>query len=263
MQRDMSALSPTLSHLSAEDEHRLARRWQTHQDQRALARIIEAHLGLVSRIAREFRYAGPSFEDLLQEGRLGLTIAARRFDPDAGTRLVTYATYWIRACLMESVVRNHGPVRIGTTRAQRRIYFGLGRARRRLERQGLTATVDLVAAELGVERAELDAMMPRLQGRDPSLDIPQTEDASAVVLSDPGQDPEHTVAQRQVDELHRRRLAAALARLQPREAEIIRARHLCESPVTLEEIGAQMGVSRERVRQLEQRAMSQLRALCA
>jgi len=249
--------------LSAAEEHRLARRWHTRQDKRALARLIEAHLGLVARIAREFRYSGPGVEDLLQEGRLGLTIAARRFDPDAGTRLVTYAAYWIRACLMESVVRNHGPVRIGTTRAQRRIYFGLGRARRRLERQGLAANTDLVAAELGVERSELDAMMPRLQGRDPSLDIPQTAESSPVVLSDPGQDPEHAVAEREVDELHRRRLAAALSRLQPREAEIIRARHLSESPVTLEQIGAQMGVSRERVRQLEQRAMSQLRALCA
>src|SRR5206468_9464400 len=113
----------------------------------------------------EFRNSGPSMEDLIQEGNLGLTIAARRFDPGQGTRLATYATYWIRACMMDHVVRSHGPVRIGTTRAQRKIFFGLGRARRRLERDGVTVDSEALAAALGVEREEVEAMAPRLSGR--------------------------------------------------------------------------------------------------
>src|SRR5690242_13651386 len=137
--------------LSIQEEHRLSRRWRTLEDKDALSRLVEAHLGLVIRIATEFRNSGPSMEDLIQEGNLGLTIAARRFDPGQGTRLATYATYWIRACMMEHVVRSHGPVRIGTTRAQRKIFFGLGRARRRLERDGQGATAEALAHALGVE----------------------------------------------------------------------------------------------------------------
>jgi RNA polymerase sigma-32 factor len=103
--------------LSAADEQRLARRWLTLADHAALCRLVQAHLGLVIHIANEYRHSGPSMEDLIQEGNLGLTVAARRFDPTKATRLATYATYWIRAFMMEHVVRSHGPVRIGTTRS--------------------------------------------------------------------------------------------------------------------------------------------------
>src|SRR6478752_2787651 len=159
--------------LTAQEEVRLSRRWRTMEDQAALARLVNAHLGRVVKIATEFRNSGPSMEDLIQEGNLGLTIAARRFDPSQGTRLATYATYWIRACMMEHVVRSHGPVRIGTTRAQRKIFFGLGRARRRIEGEGHTADADALAAVLGVERSEIDSMTPRLSGRDVPLDAPR------------------------------------------------------------------------------------------
>ena len=147
--------------LTAEEEHRLSRRWLDHEDRDALERLVRAHLGLVIRIAMEFRHAGPSMEDLIQEGNVGLTIAARRFDPDRDTRLATYATYWIRACMIEHVVRSHGPVRIGTTRSQRKIFFGLGRARRKLEKDGTAADAESLAGALGaLERIEagLDAV---------------------------------------------------------------------------------------------------------
>src|SRR6185369_2351920 len=108
--------------LGPDEERYFARRWQVYGDERALGRLVRAHLGLVVRIAMEFRYSGPALEDLIQEGNLGLTIAARRFDPNRATRLATYATYWIRACMLEHVVRSHGPVRIGTTRSQRKIF---------------------------------------------------------------------------------------------------------------------------------------------
>ena len=110
--------------LTQEEEHSLSHDWQVNGDEAALAKMIHAHLGLVIRIALEFRHSGPSMEDLIQEGNLGLTIAARRFDPSRATRLATYATYWIRACMLEHVVRSHGPVRIGTTRSQRKIFLG-------------------------------------------------------------------------------------------------------------------------------------------
>src|SRR6185312_3851393 len=156
--------------LSPAEERRLSRRWRTLEDRAALARLVQAHLGLVVKIATEFRNSGPALEDLIQEGNLGLTIAARRFDPNQGTRLATYATYWIRACMMEHVVRSHGPVRIGTTRAQRKIFFGLGRARRKLEREGESADTESLASALGVEQSDIEAMTPRLTGHDVSLD---------------------------------------------------------------------------------------------
>src|SRR5215831_19103033 len=139
--------------LSVVEEHRLSRRWRTLADETALARLVHTHLGLVIRIATEFRHSGPSMEDLIQEGNLGLTIAARRFDPSRQTRLATYATYWIRACILEHVVRSHGPVRIGTTRSQRKIFFGLGRARRLLERTGRPVDAHSLAHEPASEAA--------------------------------------------------------------------------------------------------------------
>src|SRR5881296_732541 len=155
--------------LSIIEERRLARKWRACEDEKALGRLVAAHLGLVIRIAMEFRHSGPPMEDLIQEGNLGLTIAARRFDPNRKTRLATYATYWIRACMLEHVVRSHGPVRIGTTRSQRKIFFGLGRARRKLERDGNLADAEHLAFELGVEESDVEAMTPRLTGRDVSL----------------------------------------------------------------------------------------------
>src|SRR5437773_5781674 len=144
--------------LSIMEERRLARLWRACNDEMALARLVQAHLGLVIRIAMEFRHSGPAMEDLIQEGNLGLTIAARRFDPNRATRLATYATYWIRACMLEHVVRSHGPVRIGTTRSQRKIFFGLGRARRKLEREGETADASMLASALGVDREDIESM---------------------------------------------------------------------------------------------------------
>src|SRR5258708_3173071 len=151
--------TPTLP-LLLEEEQELARRSHRLGAPAALARVVKSHLGLVVRIATEFRHSGPALEDLIQEGNLGLTIAARRFDPSRQTRLATYATYWIRACMLEHVVRSHGPVRIGTTRSQRKIFFGLGRARRKLEREGEQADADALAEALGVEREDIESMTP-------------------------------------------------------------------------------------------------------
>jgi RNA polymerase sigma-32 factor len=235
------------------------------EDETALARMVQAHLGLVIRIAMEFRHSGPSMEDLIQEGNLGLTIAARRFDPARATRLATYATYWIRACMLEHVVRSHGPVRIGTTRSQRKIFFGLGRARRKLEREGEATDAESLAGALGVEREDVEAMTPRLTGHDLSLDAPRSPDDRrdlGGVLAEDAPTPEDMVAGLEEDDARKIRLSEGLKVLDPRERAIIRARHMRARPATLASLGKKFGISRERVRQLELRAKSKLRSFC-
>jgi RNA polymerase sigma-32 factor len=248
--------------LSLEEERLLARAWIVDQDERALGRLVAAHLGLVIKIALEFRHSGPAMEDLIQEGNLGLTIAARRFDPDRATRLATYATYWIRACMLEHVVRSHGPVRIGTTRSQRKIFFGLGRARRQLERDGKTADAEHLAGALGVERTDIESMTARLTGRDVSLDAPRGFDdqrpvAASLCEDDPN--PEEMIAGIEEEDLRRSMMLDGLKTLDTRERAIIRARHLRQRPATLACLGKKFGISRERVRQLELRAKAKLR----
>jgi RNA polymerase sigma-32 factor len=248
--------------LSPDDERRLARAWIVDRDEKALGRLVAAHLGLVIKIALEFRHSGPAMEDLIQEGNLGLTIAARRFDPDRATRLATYATYWIRACMLEHVVRSHGPVRIGTTRSQRKIFFGLGRARRQLERDGATADAEHLASALGVEAEDVESMTARLTGRDVSLDAPRGFDdqrpvAASLCEDDPN--PEEMIAGIEEDGQRRSMILEGLKVLDTRERAIIRARHMRQRPATLAWLGKKFGISRERVRQLELRAKAKLR----
>jgi RNA polymerase sigma-32 factor len=251
--------------LSLLEEHRLSRRWRTLEDEAALARLVQTHLGLVIRIAMEFRHSGPSMEDLIQEGNLGLTIAARRFDPTRQTRLATYATYWIRACMLEHVVRSHGPVRIGTTRSQRKIFFGLGRARRKLEREGESADAESLASALGVERSDIESMTPRLTGHDVSLDAPRaTDDRREVgaLIAEDAPNPEDMVAGVEEEDSRKCRLNEGLKVLDARERAIIKARHMRQRPATLASLGKKFGISRERVRQLELRAKAKLRIFC-
>lgn len=248
--------------LSREEENDFAKRWQTSQDESALARLVEAHLGLVIKIALEYRNSGPRMDDLVQEGNLGLIIAARRFDPAENTRLATYATYWIRALILECIVRSHGPVRIGTTRAQRKIYFNLGRSRREIEGRGENATTEKLAAELGVDEGEVEQMMPRLNGRDISLDAPRSFDdrrsaGDTMIVDAPT--PEEIIASAEEELDEREQFRAALKILDPREHAIIAARHLRAKPATLARLGKKFGISRERVRQLEMRAIHKIR----
>ena len=235
----MSMTKTTTSNatLTQDHEQELSRRWMKREDKDALAQLIHAHLGLVIKIATEFRNSGPSMEDLIQEGHVGLTIAARRFDPAKATRLATYATYWIRACMMEYVVRSHGPVRIGTTRSQRKIFFGLGRARRRLEREGQTVSPDLLAGILGVPTEDVEHMATRLSGHDVSLDAPRSQDderKTSNTLASDGPTQEDMFADGQEEDSRKALLGEALKELDPRE----------------------------RVRQLELRAVAKLRTYC-
>jgi RNA polymerase sigma-32 factor len=249
----------------AADELRLCHRWRDHNDVAALHALVDAHLWLVRSIANEFRHAGPERDDLIQEGQLGLLIAARRFDAAKEARLATYAGYWIRACMMELAMRTRGAVRIGTTRAQRRIFFGLGRAQRELERSGEQVTTAALAAQLVVDEAELEAMTARLHNRDPSLDAPCCGGGSPLGALLPGGSatPEEALGEAEQEHGRRRALAEALAGIGERERQILEARHLGDDGgPTLAELGRRFGISRERVRQLELRAKAKLRVFC-
>ena len=229
--------------------------------------MIHAHLGLVIRIATEFRNSGPSMEDLIQEGNLGLTIAARRFDPTRATRLATYATYWIRACMMEYVVRSHGPVRIGTTRSQRKIFFGLGRARRKPRaRRRRPPTRELLAALLGVRargRRGDDAapVGPRRVAR-------RARAATTTPRKSATRSPRTAPRPRRWSPASRRRTRArrassrALKVLDPRERAIIKRAPHAAAAGDAGALGKKFGISRERVRQLELRAKAKLRNYC-
>jgi RNA polymerase sigma-32 factor len=252
----------TVQMLTEDEERSLARQWRDEQDGRALSRLIESHLALVGRIAKEYHASGLPYEDLLQEGNLGLTIAARRFDPEHGPRLATYAAYWIRASILNLILRSHGPVRIGTTRAQRRIFFGLAKARHAVEQEGgMPADSARVAEILNVDTREIEGMAQRLSGVDVSLDAPRGNGDIrpwSAVLEDEGPSPEEEVMRREQRKQLHEQLAGGIATLDPRERAIIRARHLRERPATLEELGQKFGISRERIRQLEMRAKDKL-----
>lgn len=251
--------------LSLEEQSRLAARWQNREDRAALDRLIKSHLGLVVKIAMgEFRYRGANMADLIQEGNLGLTIAARRFQPNRGTSLGTYASYWIRAYMFEHVIRSHGPVRIGTTREQRKVFFGLGKARRALEREGREVTSAALAEKLGITAEDVESMATRLSGRDVSFDAQRNSyDGRSLgeMLAEDKPTPEATAAESEEGVRQLEMLDAALQKLNPRERAIITERYLIKdkSPATLNTLGCRYGITRERVRQIELAAMKKLR----
>lgn len=227
-------------------------------DRRAQQRLVMAHHGLIVRAAARLRARGCTFDDLLQQGRLGVLLAIRRFDPRRGVRLSTYAGHWIRACMLELVVRTHGPMRVGTTHDSRRLFFGLGRAVERLERRRLPVSPEQIARALGVDVEETMAMLPRLQGGDVSLD-----DAVRGLPLQSGDDPERAVGEREEAARRRAALAGALGGLPARQRYVVRRRYLASHTATLQQIGDELGLSRERVRQLERAAIAELRAACA
>ncbi|MFZ5669555.1 MAG: RNA polymerase factor sigma-32 [Pseudomonadota bacterium] len=253
--------------LDAGAEQTLARRWREAADQDALEDLTGAYMRLVIAMAARFRRHGPPMADLVQEGAVGLLQAARRFDPDRGVRFSTYAAWWVRAAMQDHVLRNWSIVRTGTTAAGKSLFFGLRRLRARLgdlDERMTAATRAAVAAELGVTEDEVAAMAARLAGPDRSLDAPLGPGADEDWLgrlADGAEGPEAAAASRIDGERRRRALARALARLGPRERAVIEARRLTDDPPTLEALGRSLGVSKERVRQIEQAALARLRAL--
>ena len=248
--------------LSREEEAGLARRYRQTGDPEARRRLVEANLRFVVRIAGRYRGYGLPFADLVQEGNLGLVTAVERFDPDRGIRLISYAVWWIRAMIQAYILRNWSLVKVGTTHAQRQIFFGLSKARRLLEARGAVEDAEL-AAELNVPLSELRAMQQRLSSRDASLSTPVTEDGSSTLedilpAADPS--PEARTAQGELQEALMHRIEVASEALDVRERYILEHRLLAEEPMHLSELGAHFGVSRERARQIETRVKRKLSA---
>jgi RNA polymerase sigma-32 factor len=248
--------------LTPEEERRLAMRWRRFRDHESAERLVTGNLRFVVKIAFEYRTYGVRLLDLIQEGNLGLLVAVDRFDPSRGVRLTTYAVWWIRAYIQEYIRRSWSMVRFGTTRAEQRCFYRLRRERQRLERNGGKADPDRLASALGVSTQELEAIESRITRRDMSLDDAaylDTDETRGDRIADERPGPESTFADEELQHRAHDEIHQALESLDARERDILYRRYLAAKPATLKEIGAMFGISRERVRQLEARAMAKLR----
>lgn len=251
--------------LAADHEHDLATRWRDGHDEEALHELTGAYMRLVVAMASRFRSYGLPMGDLIQEGSVGLMQAAARFEPDRAVRFSTYAGWWVRAAMQDYVLRNWSIVRTGTTASGKSLFFNLRRLRARLgDMEGrLTATARAaIAIELGVDEDDVEAMAARISAGDRSLNAPVAaggEDAYQDFLPAEGPDPEQATASLMDGEARVSAVAKALTVLNPRELAIIRARRLSDEPRTLEALGEELGVSKERVRQVEHGALEKLR----
>lgn len=257
--------------LTAETEAALARAWRDHGDKAALHRLVTAYMRLAISMAAKYRRYGASMNDLTQEAAIGLMKAAEKFDPERGFRFSTYAVWWIKAQLQDYVMRNWSLVRTGSTTAQKSLFFNLRRVEAKLRREAdaRRETLDsnglrvAVAAELGVSVAEVAMMEGRLAGSDASLNATQASDEDGRewidVLEDEGAQAAEIVEDRHDAAALSVQLNRALSTLNDRERLIVRARQLAEEPRTLESLGAELKLSKERIRQLEAAAYGKLR----
>ena len=251
--------------LEQQEEYMLAKRWVEHQDVEAAHRLVTSHLRLVARIAMGYRGYGLPVNELISEGNVGMMQAVKRFDPEKGFRLATYAMWWIRASIQEYILHSWSLVKIGTTAAQKKLFFNLRRLKHRLQAidDGDLSPehVTKIADDLRVSEDEVVQMNRRLAAHDRSLNAPMRVEGEGEWqdwLADESESQETLLGER--EELDRRRemLAGAMGVLNDRERRILHERRLREDPATLEELSQEFGVSRERVRQIEMRAFEKL-----
>ena len=247
--------------LSADEERALATRLREANDLDAAKRLVLSHLRFVIHVARGYAGYGLQLGDLIQEGNIGLMKAVRRFDPNVGVRLVSFAVHWIRAEIHEFVLRNWRLVRVATTKAQRKLFFNLRKAKKHLGWLSKEET-EAVAADLGVTPRDVTEMEKRLSGHDLAFDPYPEEDedfAPSTYLPSPNSDPAQAVERDDADADDHERLTTALAKLDERSRMILSRRWLAESKATLHELAAEYGVSAERVRQIEANAIGKLK----
>ncbi len=267
--RSMVRVAMRAPYLERDEEYDLAVRWKEGRDQKALHLITTAHMRLVISMASRFRYFGLPMGDLIQEGHVGLLEAAARFEPDRDVRFSTYASWWIRASMQDYILRNWSIVRGGTSSAQKALFFNLRRLRARLAqgRRPLSG-VEVhreIAVALGVPEADVALMDSRLSGSDTSLNAPVVDDGGksserADFLVSDGPLPDEIVEETIDVERRAGWLRNALGVLNAREMKIIEGRRLKEECATLEALGEELGISKERVRQIETRALEKLRS---
>lgn len=268
MSRSFVRAAMDAPYLSREDEQALAIRWRDHRDQAALEQLTRAHMRLVMAIAARFRNYGLPVPDLVQEGHVGLLEAAARFEPEREVRFSTYATWWIRASIQDFVLRNWSIVRGGTSSAQKALFFNLRRLRMRIaQRMETEPGLDMhaeIAAAVGVQKADVATMEARLSGPDMSLNAPVSDDESGSAdrgdfFADTAPLPDELVGEAIDGERRYEWLQSALTVLSERELRILRERRLSDESETLEALGSKLGISKERVRQIESRALEKLR----
>jgi RNA polymerase sigma-32 factor len=251
--------------LRPQEEYRLAKLWRERGDGAAAHRLVTSHLRLVAKIAVGFRGYGLGLSDLVSEGNIGLMHAVKRFEPDRGFRLATYAMWWIRAAIQEYILRSWSIVKLGTTASQKRLFFNLRRAKSRISAFGhgdlRPDQAEYIASRLGVSEHDVIDMDRRLYG-DLSLNSPLTTDGDSGEwqdwLPDDGPSPERRLADGEELEIRRVALHEALRGLNRRERRILEARRLADHPVKLEELAVEFDVSRERVRQIEMKAFAKV-----
>ncbi len=248
--------------LSREEEHRLAVEYKEYGNVEAAYKLVTSNLRLVVMIAREYQKAFKSLLDLIQEGNMGLMEAVKNFDPYRGVRFPSYAVWWVRAYMIRYIMNDWRMVKIGTTEAQRKLFFNLQKEKEKIEAEGLTPGPKLLAQRLNVKEDEVVEMEQRLASRDLSVDMPIGDDDEATLLNflpDDKQTPEEQFAETQYSDLLREKMELFAKNLKDKELVIYRERLLNEEPLTLREIGEKYGISRERVRQIEERVKKKLK----
>jgi RNA polymerase sigma-32 factor len=250
--------------LSATEEHELAIRHLRDGDTEAAHRLICANLRFVVKVANEYRGYGLRLLDLVQEGNIGLMMAVKKFDPARGTRLITYAVWWIRAYIQSYIMRSWSLVKIGTTQMQKKLFFKLAQTRKALLNMTGSEQIGDIAQELEVSEDIVSEMSQRMGNRDTSLDVELVEGEGYTLLStlaDKRDNQEDLLLAHEEQQLNTERTSAALEALKPRERHIIEQRILADPPKTLQDLANEFDISRERVRQIEQNALHKLRAV--
>ena len=256
--------------LAPEEEYMLAKRWREHEDTEAAAKLVNSHLRLVAKIAMGYRGYGLPVSELISEGNIGLMQGVKKFEPDRGFRLATYAMWWIRASIQEFILRSWSLVKMGTTAAQKKLFFNLRRMKNQIDafEEGdlKPADVTKIATDLGVTEDEVISMNRRMgMGGDTSLNAPLKGDEGAEsqwqdFLVDHGPLQDELVAEEEEKQVRHALLTTAMGSLNDREKHILTERRLADDPKTLEELSQVYGVSRERIRQIEVRAFEKLQA---
>jgi RNA polymerase sigma-32 factor len=248
--------------LTREEEHRLAVEYKEFGKIEAAYKLVTANLRLVVMIAREYQRALRNLLDLIQEGNIGVMEAVKNFDPYRGIRFPSYAVWWIRAYIIRYIINDWRMVKIGTTQAQRKLFFNLQKEKDKLEAEGFTPGPKLLAQRLNVKEGEVVEMEQRLGNRDLSTDVPVGEDGEATLLNflpDNKATPEESVATAEYRHVLGEKIEQFAGGLKDKELVIFRERLLNEEPLTLREIGERYGISRERVRQIEERLKKRLK----
>jgi RNA polymerase sigma-32 factor len=253
--------------LTVDEEQRLARLYARSNNLDAAHKLVTSNLRFVVKVAYEYRSYGIKMADLIQEGNIGLMKAVQKFDADKGIRLISYAVWWIRAFIQNYILKSWSLVKLGTTQAQRKLFFSLARTRRELEKfdgaESVAADEKAIARKLRVKPGEVLEMQQRMEGRDLSLDAPMGQEGGSShvdFVMDDADLPDAELAEQEERHIVHEHVLEALSRLDPRERYIIEMRVMQDKPMTLKELGEHFGFSRERARQLEIRAKAKLEA---